>query len=128
MATERAQSLAAKYGIDGADLNTRLSWVQLSDDDLALIRDAAVYLEPEADAISKEFYEHSFKFPAFAAKITESGSNRETLEGAQAGYFRMLLQGKVDQAYMERVLFVGELDPVQARRQVGPVDAVLGGQ
>ena len=63
-------TLSEKYGIDGADLTTRLSWVQLSDDDLALIRDAAVYLEPEADAISKKFYEHSFKFPAFAAKVT----------------------------------------------------------
>ena len=60
MATERAQSLAAKYGIDGANLTTRLNWVQLTDDDLALIRDAAQYLEPEADAISKRFYEHSF--------------------------------------------------------------------
>ncbi len=95
-------TLTEKYRIDGADLTMRLNWVQLSDDDLALIRDAAKYLEPEADQIAKAFYDHSFAFPAFAAKITEAGSTRGALEGAQAGYFRMLLQGKVDQAYMER--------------------------
>jgi methyl-accepting chemotaxis protein len=104
----RTQSLTKKYKIDGADQRTRLEWVRISDTDLALIQKAATVLDPEADAIAREFYDHSFKFPAFVEKIEASGTNRRALEGAQAGYLRDIISGRVDSAHFERSLYLGE--------------------
>ena len=109
MATEsRAQSLTRKYKIDAGDLRTRLDWVRLTEDDLALIRAAAPLLEPEADQLASEFYEHSFKFEGFVQKVDEAGSTRRRLEGAQAGYFRDILTGRADVDHFERALWLGE--------------------
>jgi methyl-accepting chemotaxis protein len=108
MASEPTQSLTSKYGIDPADLATRLEWLQLTADDLTLIRNAGAYLAPQAEAIVSEFYDHSFSFPDFQATVRQAGSARAGLEAAQAGYLRMLLSGRVDDAYMERMLLIGE--------------------
>ncbi len=102
------QSLTTKYGIDAVDHETRLKWVGLTDDDLPLIKASAEYLEPDADDIAREFYDHSFTFASFSAKVTESGSNRQTLEGAQKAYFLEMIEGRVDNAHFERALFIGE--------------------
>ena len=99
--------VSADLGIDAADINLRLRWAQLTEDDLALVRAAGEYLRPEADAIAARFYDHSFQFPEFVEKVTESKSNRETLEGAQAGYFVTLLDGRIDADYVEHRLRVG---------------------
>ena len=108
MVTSTQQSLMAKYDINQADHQVRLDWVGLTDEDFALIRKAGEYLASEAEALAREFYEHSFKFPAFTAKVTEAGSNRQTLEGAQGAYFKDMLAGKADDAHIERALFIGE--------------------
>jgi methyl-accepting chemotaxis protein len=102
------QSLTQKYRIDASDQTTRLSWVGLSDEDFALLRKAGEFLIPEAETIAREFYDHSFKFPAFVAKVSEAGSNRQALEGAQAAYFKEILEGRADSSHMERALFIGE--------------------
>jgi hypothetical protein len=104
----RTQSLTKKYRIDAADQRTRLEWVRIADADLALIQKAGTVLDPEADAIAREFYDHSFKFPAFVEKIEASGTNRRALEGAQAGYLRDIISGRVDSAHFERSLWLGE--------------------
>ncbi len=104
----RTQSLAAKYRIDASDLRTRLDWVRLAESDLELIRAAAPFLEPEADELARDFYEHSFRFPGFVEKVEQAGSSRRILEGAQAGYFRDLLSGRADLAHFERALYLGE--------------------
>lgn len=107
MVTATHQSLTQKYRIDATDQTTRLSWVGLTDEDFALLPKAGEFLAPEAEAIAQEFYTHSFKFPAFVAKITEAGTNRQALEGAQAAYFKELLDGRVDNAHIERALYIG---------------------
>lgn len=108
MVASTKQSLLAKYRIDQTDLQTRLKWVALTEADFALMRKAGEFLAGDAAQLAEEFYEHSFKFPDFTAKVTEAGSNRKTLEGAQAGYFKELLEGRADEAHFERVLWLGE--------------------
>lgn len=108
MVTATRQSLLQKYGIDAADLQTRLKWVGFTDEDGEYIRRASEYLMPEAETIARDFYEHSFKFPAFVAKADEAGTNRGRLEGAQAGYFKGVLEGRPDAQSVERALFIGE--------------------
>lgn len=104
----RSQALTRKYKIDAADLRTRLDWVRLSEEDLALIRAVAPLLDSEADDLAREFYEHSFKFEGFVQKVNEAGSNRRRLESAQAGYFRDILSGHADLDHFERALYLGE--------------------
>ena len=99
--------ISSDLGIDVADIALRLRWAQLTEDDLALVRAAGEYLRPEAEALATRFYDHSFQFPEFVAKVTESKSNRERLEGAQAGYFVKLLEGRIDADYVEHRLLVG---------------------
>ena len=79
------QSLTEQYGLNAADQQTRLAWVQITDRDTELIQAAAAYLRPVSGDVAREFYDHSFGFPAFGAKVTESASNRGALEGAQEG-------------------------------------------
>lgn len=115
--SRQRDSLTEKYRIDADDLDTRLKWVAISERDLELIRQSADQLRPEARTIVEQFYDHSFSFPDFAKKITDSGSNRETLEGAQLAYFLELLKGEIDDEYVGRILGVGE---VHARLDVKP--------
>ena len=100
-------AISSDLGIDAADITLRLRWAQLTEEDLALVREAAEYLRPEAAALVTRFYDHSFQFPEFVEKVTESGSDRETLEGAQTNYFTTLLDGRIDADYVEHRLRVG---------------------
>ena len=102
------QSLTDKYGITAADQQVRLSWVQVTDEDLERIRAAAEFLRPESKDIVVEFYDHSVKFPQFMGKLEEAGSNRQTLEGAQEQYFLRLLDGRIDDSYFENRLVIGD--------------------
>ena len=102
------QSLTDKYGIDAADEQVRLSWVQVTDEDLERIRAAGEFLRPDSQDIVREFYDHSVKFPQFMAKVEEAGSNRKTLEGVQERYYLTLLDARIDNSYFENRLTIGD--------------------
>jgi len=103
----QAVSFTQKLGIDTQDLALRLRWLSIDDADRERIRAAAQFLEPETDAIVKEFYDFSFEFPILGEKLAVASSARATLEGAQAGYFRQLLEARFDAAHFDAVLKVG---------------------
>jgi hypothetical protein len=101
------QRLTQTLALTPSDQALRLRWLQLTDRDVALIREAAVFLRPRADDIVRRFYDHSFTFPDFVRKVEESGSNRARLEAAQKDYFLRLLDAKFDDDYFEHRLRVG---------------------
>jgi len=103
--------------IDSADREVRLRWVQLTAEDAERIRRAAPILRPQGREIVKAFYDHSFQFPAFVAKVGESASNRERLESAQYDYLMSLLDAAFDDAYFQRRITIGE---VHARLDIKP--------
>jgi heam-based aerotactic trancducer len=103
------KTLSQQAGIDAADRQLRLNWLRLDETDLALVRESAVHLLPIAEELVKEFYDHSFAFPEFRAKVEIAGSNRGTLEGAQLGYFKQILDGNIDDAYVEYRLHIGKV-------------------
>lgn len=76
------QRLTEMLALTPSDQALRLRWLLLTDRDVALIREAAVFLRPRADDIVRRFYDHSFAFPDFVRKVEESGSNRARLEAA----------------------------------------------
>ncbi|WBL36113.1 globin-coupled sensor protein [Tepidiforma flava] len=102
-----ADSLAARLDITPADQALRLRWLQFTDRDAALIREAAAFLRPRADDIVRRFYDHSFAFPQFVAKVEEANSTRARLESTQKGYFLKLLEARFDDDYFEHRLKVG---------------------
>jgi methyl-accepting chemotaxis protein len=116
------ESLLERLGITEEDRRTRLRWVGIADSDIELIRAAAVHLRPEAEQISKEFYDHSFRFPVLNEKLNVANSNRARLEAAQADYFKRLLDANYDGSYIEFVARIGlrhaELD-VKPRWNLG---------
>ncbi|MFA7248033.1 MAG: globin-coupled sensor protein [Dehalococcoidia bacterium] len=102
------ESLTRKYRIDAADLRLRLAWARLTDADAERVRAAASYLRDEADEIVREFYDHSFAFAPFAEKVAESHSDRSRLEATQRGYLLSLLDCRIDDAYVEGRLAIGD--------------------
>jgi methyl-accepting chemotaxis protein len=101
------QSFTQGLGIDAQDMAVRLRWLDISDTDRELIRDAAKFLDSQVDEIVTEFYDVSFEYPILGEKVTLAGSTRERLSAAQAGYFRQLLAAKFDDAHFNMVLNVG---------------------
>ena len=99
------------------DREVRLQWVQLTSADVERIRHAAQFLRPHAEEIVKKFYDHSFGFTDFVAKVDQSGSNRTRLESTQLDYFLGILDPSFDDAYFARRKKIGE---VHARLDVKP--------
>jgi len=103
-----AKSMRQKLGITSSDLSLRKRWIDLTDEDLELIRACKSFLDPEAERIVREFYDFSFQFNEFKAVVERGGSNRNTLEGAQKGYLRSLLNGRIDESHIDNRLLIGE--------------------
>jgi methyl-accepting chemotaxis protein len=93
--------------VTGQEQDLRKRWIRIGEEDLELIRAAADFLRGEAEGIVKEFYDHSFNFPEFTAKVQGVGSGRQILEGAQKAYFLKLLEGRVDNGYFEDRMKIG---------------------
>ncbi|QFG03976.1 hypothetical protein Tbon_12010 [Tepidiforma bonchosmolovskayae] len=100
-------SLVETLALTPSDRALRLRWLQLTDRDAALIREAAPFLRARADEIVRRFYDHSFAFPDFVRKVQESNSSRARLEATQRAYFLKLLDAKFDDDYFEHRLRVG---------------------
>jgi len=103
--------------IDQDDRKVRLDWVQITPEDAARVRAAAEIIRPHARDLVKRFYDHSFRFPAFAEKVGYSNSNRERLEGAQYEYLLSMLDPTFDDGYFQRRATIGE---VHAKLDVKP--------
>jgi methyl-accepting chemotaxis protein len=99
--------LTDRLAVTAADQQLRLRWMKISDREASLIREASIFLKPRVDEVVRQFYDHSFAFPEFTAKIRESNSSRPVLEGAQKAYFLKLLEARFDTEYFEHRLIVG---------------------
>ena len=110
MATNNGNTkkMREKLGLTSSDLALRKRWIDLTDDEMQLIRDCASFLDPEADRIVTEFYDFSFQFREFTSVVERGGANRAGLQAAQKGYFRSLLAGRVDEQYLDNRLLIGE--------------------
>ena len=111
-----------KLQITASDLALRLKWLGLTDEDLQLIANCKEFLAPQAEQVSKEFYDFGFEFREFVEVVERSGSSRQILEGAQKAYFLQALDGNIDNSYVDRRLVIGsrhaDLD-IQPRWNIG---------
>ncbi len=115
-------SVREKLQITSTDLALRKKWLDLTDEEVDLIKACKEFLAPQAEEIASEFYEFGFGFREFSEIVERSGSNRKILEGAQKAYFLQLLDGTIDDAYVDRRLVIGarhaDLD-IQPRWNIG---------
>lgn len=112
--------LCSLLRINEENLALRRQFVQITDEDIALLRQLRPWAERVADTIAKEFYDFQFAFPPtrrFFEKIAQKKEVsleqlRQGLEKTQAQYFRDIFQeadngGNFGAQYFERRLRIG---------------------
>ncbi|MDQ7037874.1 MAG: EAL domain-containing protein [Aquificota bacterium] len=104
-------------GLGEEDLRRRLSYLDLSEEDLSFLREALELLpEEELASVFDRFYDHLFKFER-AREILSGVDSLERLKKAQSGYLREMFEGKHDLNYLRSRIALGlrhekaEVDP-----------------
>ncbi len=114
-------TLTELYRITDDNLRLRQKFLQLSDDEVKLLRRLAGWADKVADSMAKDFYDYQFSFqPArefFEAYAKEHNipmeKLRPRLEKTQAQYFRDIFEAAQSEAgfgeaYFERRLIIGK--------------------
>lgn len=114
------ENLSAFLHVSEANLNLRKQFVDLTEEDIRILRQLQPWAERVADTIAKEFYDFQFAFPPtrefFERYAKEKGLSleqlRQALEKTQAQYFRDIFQeavngGSYGLEYYERRLRIG---------------------
>ena len=95
------------------DRDTRLRFLRLDDDCRTSLRDLWPKIEAEIEPLLRGFYDHLSKFPNLSALVGDQASvNR--LINAQTEHWRALFQADFDEAFMDRVVRIG-----QAHQRIG---------
>lgn len=100
-------SLLETMGIDETDRLLRLRYVDLTREDISLLKSLRPSVEEKADTIVDSFYEAVKEIPELLNIIEKAGSNIDRLKLTQKKYLLELFDGQYDQAYFERRLRVG---------------------
>ena len=99
--------LRRRLGLDAQHLAERLAFFELAERDeehLAAIRDVC---DPRLDDIIADFYAHLLRFPELEAMLRAVPGRVGRLQEMQKDYFRRITQGRIDTAYAESRLRVG---------------------
>ena len=94
--------------IDATDIRQRLSILEFTDADAALLQTLRPWAERAMPTFSRFFYDRSYKVPAIVDVIRKQNSTRERLEAAQSAYAVDLFRGWPDDAYVDKRLIVGK--------------------
>jgi len=92
---------------DERDLERRLAFPELGEDDLTLLADAQPVLEAAADGMVAGFYRHLLSFEATRHLLVEPAV-KERLLVAQREYLLSLAEPKIDLGYLADRLRIGE--------------------
>lgn len=113
------------YRITESSLNHRKQFIELTDEDIRVLKKLAPWADRVADKIAQEFYIHQFSFPPTVAFFEQQAQRKKMslnelcqyLEKKQAEYFREIFQeavtsGHFGTTYFERRLYIGKLHNV----------------
>ena len=98
--------IAGEIGLDAQELARRKAFLEITDADLALLRDVHVLLQQESYSFSSAFYEHLLSFESLRTLLPDAATV-ERLKQSQSAYFNSLTGGDYDSAYVENRLRVG---------------------
>jgi rsbT co-antagonist protein RsbR len=89
-----------------ADLEARLAYFRITDEDLALLREMRSFAQEHTGAIVERFYEHLMSQPETRAFLDDRALVQR-LKRTQTRYFLELFDGQIDLDYVERRLRIG---------------------
>lgn len=93
--------------VDGARRN-QLKYMGISEQDLAFLRDQKQHFEEIADVVVDELYDNINSQPELA-KIINDHSTIERLKKTQKWYFLSMVEGRIDEEFIEKRLHVGKV-------------------
>jgi diguanylate cyclase (GGDEF)-like protein/PAS domain S-box-containing protein len=93
-------------GLDATEIEDRKAYLELTDDDVDLLKSAHAILDADKFLILDAFYAHLLTFPALDAFIGDS-EKLARLKRAQAAYFESMTAGEYDEAYIANRLRIG---------------------
>jgi diguanylate cyclase (GGDEF)-like protein/PAS domain S-box-containing protein len=101
-----AEAVAREIGLDEDEIATRKAFLELGEDDIALLREVHTMLEDGGDAFSAGFYDHLLSFTTLRDLLSD-GATVTRLRHSQAAYFRALTAGEYGEGYIRERLRVG---------------------
>jgi PAS domain S-box-containing protein len=103
---EAVDIIAREIGLDEGAIAARKAFLELGDDEIALLRDIHLLVGGHDAAFSDELYDHLLGFPALQALAPDEASVTR-LRRTQAGYFASLTAGDYGAQYVRDRLRVG---------------------
>ncbi|MGD0961713.1 MAG: EAL domain-containing protein [Methylomonas sp.] len=100
-------NLAADLGIDEKEISHRKAFLEFTEADVELLKNAHTMLAPFQSEFVDSFYEHIFSFPEMRELINRHGVSIEQLKHTQIAYFQSLTTGVYDMAYVRNRLEIG---------------------
>lgn len=92
-----------------SEFKARLDYLEFTESDAKLLKSLKPWADSIAEGFVKKFYDKQFNQQGFLRIIEKAGSNRRTLEGAQAGYLKSLFEGVLDAQYVAMRQHIGGL-------------------
>lgn len=102
-------TIMRQLGIDEADVQRRLKFIGITEDDVQYLRELHALLARNPEVNSRHvsrFYEHLLAFEETRALLADDATIK-SLKEAQTAYFESLLQGEYDLTYMRDRLAIG---------------------
>ena len=99
-------SLSEKFGIDAAERARRMSFINLTDKDVALLRELYPMMKQNVDSIVTQFYDQLLKHEEARAFFPDQAM-LEHVKETQREYLLDLCRGDFDDSYFERRLQIG---------------------
>jgi len=107
MNTEMKESLLTRMGMSSAEQASMKAFVDLTDEDVRILKGLAPLIARHADAIVEGFYANVARYQSLQDVIKKAGSSIERLKSAQKQYLLELFGGDYGENYFERRLKIG---------------------
>jgi diguanylate cyclase (GGDEF)-like protein/PAS domain S-box-containing protein len=103
---DEVETIAREIGLDQQEVAARKAFLELGEDDLALMAGIRELVATDGDAFSDRFYEHVLGFDALRALVPDEGTATR-LHHSMSAYFASLVGGDYGEAYIRDRLRVG---------------------
>ncbi|QJE00916.1 EAL domain-containing protein [Massilia forsythiae] len=103
---ERVAAIARELGLDDREIAARKAFLELDEDDVALLRQVHVLVDGDGDVFTDTFYQHVLAIPELR-ELVRDDATAQRLRRSQHDYFRSLTAGDYGADYIRNRLRVG---------------------
>ncbi len=105
-ASKKTPDLMSEIGMDMKEISRRMSFIGMSNLDVALLSEMKDFGKKYADQVVSAFYKHLLAFREPRLLLKDQGTI-DRLKSSQKNYLIEVFQGRFDKAYFERRIRVG---------------------